>query len=199
MLNSVEILALALAGRLDDIAALARQEIAIESAKATGGATMAARQKKALMYINSCDRPENAGTFTQEYSGTGYQCFTNGFTGFLLNHSLPGLPESQKPFDLVKCLPIGGDALEDFPSQLAEARRLIAEHKAATKGWKGKGKPKQPPIVIGKCGYNPQYLLDVAAILGGDITMYQDDSKPTSPARLESENGIAILLPVRLK
>lgn len=177
---------------------LAREEIALESAKETGGASTVARTKKALAYIKACTiRPEQAGASTVEHNGETYQSFTNGFTGFLLNPALPGLPEAKTPFDLAKCLPAGGEPVPDLPARLAEARRILAEYKASTTAAERKYRTN-PPIIISKCGYNPQYLLDVCAILGGDITMYQDDNKPTSPARLESESGIAILLPVRL-
>lgn len=185
-LNTVQILSLALESDIQAIIDACKLDIALQSAKDTGGTSKAQRVKKALAYIKKIDRPNMAGTFMNGEC----QCLTNGYTGFMFYDPLPGLPACDFEFDLRKLHnDTNADTIvPDLPFLLSEARRIVAESKATK---------QQPIITISNRHYNARYLLDIHAILSGNITMSYNNDNISSPAVFESENGLAIIMPIR--
>lgn len=166
-----------------------KREIFEASAKLQGGSNKTKRLKSALKYIESIEREDRRGAWK---SGE-YQCFTNGYTGFLLTDHLDGLEESPaSSIELEKCFP-DYRYFKDVKIDIGDIKVKMLEHKTANKG---KKKVQPYTYIIDGHYFNAKYILDAYSILGGDIKFYIEEGKPLSPAVLESENGKAIILPV---
>lgn len=81
---------------------------------------------------------------------------------------------------------------------LAEVKSALKDFKARQKALPRSQRSKTPaPYDIGNSCYNPEYIIEAYDILGGEITYYQDENHPLNPALLTSENGMAVIMPVR--
>ena len=160
-----------------------------------------ARQKKAvklLQEVGAEKKPMSAAHIVEDYDGIKYQSFTNGFMGFMLKEEMPDLM-FMEPLNMVKVIRENESKLryEDtlvYRPSLKEIKEYIKIKKA-----ENKDKLIQDDIIyqIGNHYYNAQYLVDVFEVLGGNIEMIQDETKPTTPGIFTSENGKAILLPIK--
>ena len=199
MLNAEKILELAEANDFESIAELAKKAIIEASAKAAGGTTLLNRTRAALKYLK-----DNAKEGRHVWAGTtwteeGKQCFVNNCTAFALVKPLEGLPvatgaANAQHMNVLPCFPNGSDYVT--------AAVNIADVTAQLKIWKAQhsGRHAQPCFYdVGMSRYNAQYLLDCYNILGGKIVFKVPPRGELSPAIMESENGKAILLPVRIK
>lgn len=106
--------------------------------------------------------------------------------------SIPMAPESPNPLDLDRAIPQGAREAEPVSLPSAAAiKAAIAELKARYgKEWK-----YQPYEALPGWWCNPQYLLDMVQALP-DGTAYAPKNDK-APLYYESENGDALLLPVR--
>lgn len=85
--------------------------------------------------------------------------------------------------------------------KLSEYQKIsfdIATVKAEIKISKSK-KEKRCAVKLLDSFFNAQYLIDVCDILGGEVSLYIPNDGKLIPAYLESENGNALLFPVRGK
>lgn len=192
MLNAETILKLASEGDSAQIAVLAEAEIRDKAAKAKGGATLLNRTRAAVKYLK-----ENAKSGCKRWAGcawaeNGKQCFTNGYTAFMLNEPLPGLPVTEEDhMNISTCFP---DDFRYIPTSID-----IPEITAALKIYQARnGKKAHFRRDIEKSHYNVRYLLDCYNILGGDIVLKVPANGELTPAVLESENGKALLMPERI-
>ena len=192
MLNASKVLELAQIGDTATIIAMAEKEIIEAAAKATGGSTLLKRTRAAAKYISKCDESRR-GTWMDGDE----QLFTNGYTAFFLSPAINGLPEAsvRARFDIRKCIP--------STDKYITAEVDPADVAAKLKIWKAKVPARERrhgrPLIydVGGMCYNAEYILDCYNILGGNITFTQPAEWQPVPAVLTSENGKAILLPVR--
>ena len=192
MLNASKVLELAQSGDTATIVAMAEKEIIEAAAKATGGNTLLKRTRAAAKYIGKCDE-FRLGAWIDK----GEQLFTNGYTAFFLSPAINGLPEAAESarFDIRKCIPSTDNyvTVEVDPADVAAKLKIWKAETPARERKRGR------PLVydVGEMCYNAEYILDCYNILGGDITFTQPEVWKPIPAVLTSENGKAILLPVR--
>jgi hypothetical protein len=128
--------------------------------------------------------------------GETYQCFCNGFTGFFLKNFID-IPEREEPAlkDFWKLIPNRRDLVEcEFSRSDVEVARKL--HKTSQVGIKKKLRTVGV-YKVGNSFYNIDYIVDCINILGGDIIFKNNPNNPFGIALLESENGMAILLPRR--
>jgi len=193
LLNASKVLELAQSGDTATIVAMAEKEIIEAAAKASGGNTLLKRTRAAAKYIDKCDECRRGAWIDDK----GDQLFTNGYTAFFLSPAINGLPEAsaRARFDVRSCIP-------DTDNYIT-ADVSTADVAAKIKIWKAKVPARERkhgrPLIydVGGMCYNAEYILDCYNILGGDITFTQPKIWKPVPAVLTSENGKAILLPVR--
>jgi len=142
--------------------------------------------------------PMTGSHIVSDYDGSEYQCFSNGYIGFMLKEPLPDLRLAE-PFNMMKTIE---DCERNRVTRETSYHTIVPKDlKDAIKKQKDKNKEKGTDDAayfdIGNHTYNAQYLLDAYEILGGDITLYQDESNVVSPGIMESENGKAMVMPVR--
>lgn len=201
MLNTSRILAMAKMGNVDEIIELCRQSLLKEAAKEKGGSSLMKRTKTALKMFDGLKEsqyPTCGAVIKKLPDGSTRQCFTNGCYAFALVDPIEGLPSGDKEKALDVCAFVyeaesRKPNMQEVEINPAAIKAHIKEHKATIKG------KRKPPAIynLGKCYYNAQYILDACTILGGNVKFYHDENNPIESALLESENGKAILLPVR--
>ena len=193
MLNASKVLELAQSGDTATIVAMAKKEIIEATAKASGGNTLLKRTRAAAKYIDKCDECRRGAWIDDK----GDQLFTNGYTAFFLNPAINGLPEAsaRARFDIRKCVPNTDNyiAVEVDPADVAAKLKIWKAETPARERRHGK------PLIydIGGMCYNAEFILDCFNILGGNIKFAQPTEWQPTPAVLTSENGTAILLPIR--
>ena len=192
MLNASKVLELAQSGDTAAIITMAEKEIVEAAAKVNGGSTLLKRTRAAAKYIDKCDEFRRGA-----WADNGEQLFTNGYTAFFLNPAINGLPEAsaRARFDIRKCVPNTDNyiAAEVDPADVAAKLKIWKAETPARERRHGK------PLIydIGGMCYNAEFILDCFNILGGNIKFTQPTEWQPTPAVLTSENGKAILLPVR--
>ena len=192
MLNASKVLELAQSGDTAAIITMAEKEIVEAAAKVNGGSTLLKRTRAAAKYINKCDERRRGAWVDNDE-----QLFTNGYTAFFLNPPINGLPEAsaRARFDIRKCVPNTDNyiAVEVDPADVAAKLKIWKAETPARERRHGK------PLIydIGGMCYNAEFILDCFNILGGNIKFTQPTEWQPTPAVLTSENGKAILLPVR--
>jgi hypothetical protein len=191
MLNATKVLELAQSGDTLTIIAMAEKEIIEAAAKVSGGSTLLKRTRAAAKYIEKCDEFRR-GAWVDDKE----QLFTNGYTGFFLNPSIDGLQEAPVTarFDIRKCIP-NTDKYITVEVDPADVTAKLKIWKAQNPGAKKSGKPCI--YEVGESLFNAEYVLDCFNILGGQIVFKIPANGELTPAVLTSENGTAILLPVR--
>jgi len=128
--------------------------------------------------------------------GETYQCFCNGFTGFFLKKFID-IPEQEKPAikDFQKLVPNRLELIEyEFIQSNAKAEQK--HHKKSQAGIKEKLRTACV-YRVGNSSYNIDHIVDCINILGGDIIFKNNPNNPNGIGLLESENGMAIILPLR--
>ena len=192
-MNACKILELATRGDIDKIIELAKQEITQKTVKEKYGINHLKRFKTALKYLKKMEKfhPE----FSKVWAENNLQCFTNGYTAFILKNHIENLPtiSEEKSFCLEPLSIIN-------PQKMRVANIDIADIRAKLKIEKAEKKHKYFTCIydIGESYYNAEYLIDCYTILGGDnIQFWQPKNGELIPSIFESENGKAIILPVK--
>lgn len=191
-MNACKILELALNNNIGKIIEIARQEITESTIKEKHGTSNLKRFKLIAKYLKNAgeNNPKLANTWIEN----NLQCFTNGYTAFLLKNHFDELPISnEKEIDLHTCIKRGEEKRE-----FAEFN--IADVKVKLKLFKAERKNREKPCYydIGESCYNATFLIDCYTILGGEnIKFYQPKNGELIPSIFESENGKAVILPVR--
>lgn len=159
--------------------------------KAAGGASLVKRTKLLNKLLSKCYRDNFKKGFYEEIRGEKMQCsIIDGFYAFMLRNELDIPMQAAGGVTISRCLP----DYRDF----GECSFDIAEIKTALKLFKATKDKKERfcRIEINGRYYDASYFINVIEILGGDVKMYHD-AKQLNAAVFESENGIAILMPVR--
>lgn len=191
-MNACKVLELATNNDILNIIELAKQEIAEKATKEKHGVSEVRRFKLIVKYL------KDAGKYNTQLEKTWieeeYQCFSNRFTAFLLKNHFEELPTvEEKAINLYECI-------KDNENNLKYAEFNIADVKAKLKIFKSENKNSKKPCDydIGKSRYNAKYLIDCYTILGGEtIKFRQPKNGKLTPSVFESENGKAIILPIR--
>lgn len=191
-MNACKVLELATNNDILKITELAKQEIAENTIKEKHGASEVKRFRlieKYLKYAGECNTKLKKTWIEEEY-----QCFSNGFTAFLLKNHFEELPTvEEKAINL-------HEYIKNNENNLQYAEFNIADVKAKLKIFKSENKNSKKPCDydIGKSRYNAKYLIDCYTILGGEtIKFYKPKNGELTPSVFESENGKAIILPIR--
>lgn len=160
--------------------------------KAAGGASLVKRTKLLNKLLSKCYREAFQKAFYEEIKGEKLQCsIIDGYYAFMLRNELDiPMNENGGSVTISRCLP-------DY-SNFGECSFDMVEIKTALKLFKAKKDKTERfcRIEINGRYYNAEYLINVVEILGGDVKMYHD-AKNINAAVFESENGLAILMPVR--
>lgn len=192
MLNASKVLELAQSGDTLAIIALAEKEITEAAAKVSGGSSLLKRTRAAAKYIDKCEEHRRGA-----WLDNGEQIFTNGYTGFFLNPAIDGLQEAEMTarFDIRKCIPSTDKYImvEVDPADVAAKLKIWKAETPARERKYGK-----PCIYeVGESLFNADYILDCFNILAGKIVFKIPAHGELSAAVLTSENGMALLLPMR--
>ena len=137
-----------------------------------------------------CWRADLLGTWEEN----GQQCFSDGFTAFLLTNKIDGLNKVENSLNLHELIE------KSLSNDLQEILFNISDVKTALKIYRaenGRNCPVPCNFYLGISRYNAEYILNCYDILGGNIVFKQSKTNELAPAILESENGMAILLPMR--
>ena len=167
-----------------------KEEMKQAEQKAAGGASLVKRTKLLNKLLSKCYREQFQKAFYEEIKGEKMQVSViDGFYAFMLRNALD-VPTNENggSVTISRCIP----DYRDF----GECSYDIAEIKTALKLHKANKKDNFCRIEINGRYYNAEYFINVIEILGGDIKMYHD-AKQLNAAVFESENGLAILMPVR--
>lgn len=191
-MNACKVLELAINNDILKIIEFAKQEIAENTIKEKHGANNLKRFKLIVKYLKC------SGRYSTKYGNTwiedDLQCFTNGYTAFLLKNHFDELPISEEKFiNLHEYIKKG-----ECERQLADFD--VADVKTKIKIFKAERKDRKNPCYyeLGESRYNAQYLIDCYMILGGEnIKFYQPKNGELIPSIFESENGKAIISPVK--
>ncbi len=190
-MNACKVLELVSNNNVDEIIRLAKLEIKGQVIKEKGGNKELKRFKAVQRYIKNIEKRCIAG-FNGTWEEQDKQCFSDGYTAFILKNKIEGLPKNEKQnLDL-------HTVLKDVNAN-NEINVDIKDIKVAFKIHKAKYGRKYPTCQynLGISLYNAEYILNCYDILGGNIIFRQSQTNELSPAILESENGIAILSPIR--
>lgn len=169
-----------------------KEEMKQAELKTAGGASLVKRTKLLNKLLSKCFRNEFQKGFYEEIDGVKMQCcIIDGFYAFMLKNALDvPMTENGGAYSVARVLPDSRD--------FAECSYDIAEIKTALKLFKAKKDKNEKfcKIEINGRYYNAEYFINVVEILGGDIKMYHN-AKQLNAAIFESENGKAILMPLR--
>ena len=165
------------------------QELKDEATKQSKGGSHLKRSKLVAKLLSKCYNDEWKNGFFEEINGEKMQCCViDGIYGFAFRNPLDIPINDFPPCTLKNMLP-------DY-NNFEKCKFDIADIKAQLKLHKTK-KDKTPlKIQIGIKFYNAQYFINCVDGLGGDITLYQNP-KVKCIDIFESENGIALLAPLR--
>lgn len=169
-----------------------KQEIKEQAQKETNGGNYVKRSKLVTKLLGKCYREEFKKAWYEEINGEKMQCcIIDGFYAYMFKNALD-IPEieteAENKYTVKKLLP----DYKNFDSceiDIAEAKTALKLHKAK------KDKTRHLTEINGKF-YTTEYLINVVEGLGGSVKMYQSDNS-VKPDILESENGLAILCPVK--
>ena len=197
MLNATKILSLATdntASSILEIINLCKQEIVEETAKIKGGNSLLKRTKLAQKLISKMDdwKIKKHGAHFDIIGDKTYQVFgIDGYYVFALEEPLEGLlPSDDDHANYSRCFnkAIYSNPITITNKDIVELETHIRIKKAE--------QPKKTNVLydFGKKRYNAEYLLNCYTILGGDITLYQNDSTFDI---LESQNGKALICNVK--
>ena len=172
-----------------------KQEIKEGSIKQTRGSSVLRRIKAINKFLT--DKNNKNDKMRKAWVEDDKMCITNGYVGFMFNAVLDGVQireVGQDDFQLAKCFPNEYDLVKT-ELDIADVKSQLKIHKAKETGKKAKDKTTCIYIIEGHY-YNAEYLIKAYDILSGNIIFNQPNS-PVSPAVMTSENGKAIILPIR--
>ncbi len=172
-----------------------KQELKQECAKSEKGASFASRQKLLQKLIL-----KNPDRMSQYQKGVYADIKMERMQTFIINGHYAMAFHADSIFDIetVENQKEWLDLNTVFPKDTDSYNQVnydISNIKALAKLIKSK--KQKYPVRIGDAWYNAEYFLNVVKILGGNVKMMQSNN-PLLPAYFESENGIAILLPVNI-
>lgn len=169
-----------------------KQDLKQECAKANKGASFASRQKllqKLVLEKNTTHTEFQTGTWV-EINGEKTQAFNvGGYYAFAFKDgSTFDIETKEKPSE---------EQLFKKAIQKTEGyRKINYDLSEITTFYKlMKADKKKMPTKVGNQWFNPEYFLNTVKILGGNVSMYQGEKMGIN--YFESENGFAILLPVK--
>lgn len=176
----------------DDLTGLMYQvdkEIRQQELKRIGGNDLKKRASAAEKYLKLAgkDRPKLGGYHLEN----GKQAFCNGYTAILLNSPIPGLTvtDDDYPVNVTQFFEAKENACQ-LPVNFDQVElRIMAKDKTE--------KGKAPIFDIENRSFNAKLIVSVMDVLGGDITAEFIGTKTMEPMILSSENGKAIVLPLR--
>ena len=151
---------------------------------------------KFLTMVSEEKLPMCGAHIVADFDNTKYQCFTNGYVGFMLNEPLPDLHIAE-PYNMVKKVTECERNMNNAQSYKLNLKEIRSHIKTQKEKNKEKGKTEIISYQIGNHFYNAQYILEIYEILGGDIEMFQDELTSYTPGIFKSENGKAILMPLK--
>jgi len=158
----------------------------------------AARLMNALLAASDSNRPALQHAWINAH---GQMCACDGFRAYRLNVPVAGVPdiEAEKGIDFAKLYPEKIDEKKalDLPT-LADVKAMIAEDKRNAK----RGQTVSGLFTFGTSEDGDQLPVVNAAYLADLLTLFPDArayyTSITSPIVFKSENGDALLLPVRV-
>jgi hypothetical protein len=196
--------------KLDKIKSLCEESIrddtAIRAAKQSGGNQEVKRYKAALNILTD-DRYTGAWCIDDK------QYFTNTFIGFELTNHIKNLPNTANELsNMVNLFHYNSGTYEEvelpsFAELQSKVKLAKAELRAINKPLKPKNHKKLSDIPQGlyihenelrKWGCNIEYLLMAVEVLGGKQVLKLPTSTGCRVGFIESENGSAIISPIRL-
>ena len=190
-------------GLITDLCKSVESDLRLDIAKQTKGASAAKRQKSADLKSNYAltRREWTQYAFDVKYEGKNYQCILNGYTAFMFNDNgrldLPDMPDGFTKMDILKTYKSLLNNTIDITGYLN-----IDDIKLYSKSISKSDYIKKPYIIEiadgVKIGFNVGYLMSIYEILGGNIKFYVGENPSITPLRCESENGTAIICPVRI-
>lgn len=177
-------------------------QIRIEESEKIGKKPTAKTRITALKNCLSTD--ENRIKLTKSHIEEGKQTICNGLLGIALNEIVPEivLDTESEGVLIVKMIQEGkGSGQQEIATEIKNiVADTIADFKVAYK--QDRNTKVIPAIVERNCkiGFNPQYMHDVIIGLGGyESCSVTWPEKATSPIHIESDLGVAIVLPIRIK
>lgn len=162
----------------DKLKEAAEKELRLDAAKHNGGSTQVKRQRTAEKVLAGAQIWENKGL---QYIAT------NHF-GFILSNCLELTPGAYVGERLL------GYFREDPGNEVHIDWDLV--YVAMEKNKARRQVSRQIIVKIGGLYINAQYLVDICAILGGE-KLHAYEAGEFAPLQLESENGKAIIMPIR--
>lgn len=193
-MNACRVLELATNNNILQIIELAKKEILENTIKQKHGMSELKRYKLALKYLKNAE--ECNATYGNTWIKNGLQCFTNGYTAFILKKHINNLPEvsSENKINLEEHSKIDTNIMHKVEFNIADVKTKLKIFKAENKSHKN----LYPHYDIGESRYNAKYLIDCYTILGGDnIEFYQPKNGELCPSIFQSENGATLIMPVR--
>ena len=184
-------------GNMYELQEMIDAEIAILSTKEIGGATLAKRRTTANKYLKSIDiRDELKSSFDQVINGSDYQCFCNGYSAIALDTrgNIPNLTDYREHKTGVAPISLDGLFRPFFRGEYPEIEVDLSAVVTAYK--KPKDGKKYATIEINGQDFDSGLFYNAMTILGGDIHTY-GDGKGINPVYLQSDNGVAMILPLR--
>lgn len=190
-MNACKVLELVSNDKIEELKGLAELEIKEKETKEKGGNKELRRFRAAQRYIKNIEKKCIAG-FNGTWIEDEKQCFSDGYTGFILENKIDALPQILKPnFDLHTVLK-NIDATKEINVNINEIKTALKIHKSTHRKNK-----LTCEYNLGISLYNAEYIVNCYDILGSDVVFKQSETNELSPAILENQNGIAILLPIR--
>lgn len=192
--NAEAILKLAREEDTANIIEICEEEIKRQIMSAKGGNTLVKRYNAAVKYIKAIDvnRPQLKGAFPMVYQGReNCQGICNGYSGVILYTPIEGLqvPSGQ---------PVKLQEIINMPDYYNEIDVDMPEIITSTKGI---GKHDKVSVKIGKQAFDPRLIIEITSILGDNLVFHVSDDRQYSalaPMYVTNENGIAIVLPLRI-
>lgn len=193
-------------GLLTDLCKSIESDLRLDITKQTKGASAAKRQKSAEKYLKDnytmTGREGTQYAFDVNYGGNNYQCMLNGYTAFMFNDDgrldLPNIPSGIEMPDIIALYKSLLNNTIDI-TEFFNIDDIKLYSKSISKGDYIK-KPYVIEIADGiKIGFNIGYLMSIYEILGGNIKFYTGKNPSITTLRCESENGTALICPVKLK
>ncbi len=192
-MNACKVLELIELNKIKVLKNCAIEEIKQCEIKLKNGVSELQRYKLASKYLKKVHKSTSDESFYTAWTEEGYQCFCDGYTGFLLKNHIPGINVScQDKFSLLEIYKnLKCNNYTEFKIDFNDVNAQLKMSKAQ--------KIKTCRYYVNEKCYNAAYIMDCFKILGGkEVTFTQPTSnKKMSPAILENNNGIALLSPIK--
>lgn len=197
MMTATYILKLAEENDIFRIIEECKRSIYEDQARIKGGNTLKQRYNSAVKYIKNIDdnRPQLKGARYENYQGNTVQVLVDGCTGVMLYQPIDGLLDVLTvKGDNLSLVGIINDNLSRYQDVEIDLNDIKSFRKINGKYDSGKNKV---PYVIDDRHFDADCIISMCDILGGDIKATFSSANPLTAMILESENGKAIVLPLR--